>query len=63
MVKAKGSPATETQQEAKYTKAALVASKRFQGRRDLLNVLLDEGKQYTISDVENRINNYLTKEV
>jgi len=55
--------AAEKPQETKYTKAALLASKRFQNWRDLLNVMLDDGKEYAIVEVETIINNYLTKEV
>ena len=55
--------ATEQPQETRYTKEALAGSMRFQERRDLLNVILDDGKEYTISEAENEINNYLNKEV
>jgi hypothetical protein len=47
----------------KYTKEALAGSKRFQARRDLLNAILDDGKKYTIEEVETKITNYLNKEV
>lgn len=58
-------PAAAEQQPAaqKYTKAALTGSQRFQGRRDLLNALLDDGNEYTVEEAENAINNYLNKEV
>lgn len=55
--------ATAPAKETKYTKVALVGSKKFEGRRDLLNALLDNGKMYTIAEVETAINNYLNKEV
>lgn len=55
--------AAEMPQETKYTKAALAGSKRFQFRRDLLNVILIDGEEYTIDEVEKAINNYLNKEV
>lgn len=55
--------ATEQPAEIQYTKAALAGSKRFQNRRDLLNAILDDGKEYTITEAENAINNYLNKEV
>ena len=55
--------AAEQPQEPKYTKAALAGSKRFQFRRDLLNVILIDGEEYTINEVEKAINNYLNKEV
>lgn len=47
----------------KYTKAALTGSLRFQGKRDLLNALLEDGKEYSVEEVETAINNYLNKEV
>lgn len=55
--------AAEQTAETKYTKAALAGSKRFQARRDLLNAILEDGKEYTISEAETIINNYLNKEV
>ena len=53
----------EKPSETKHTKAALVGSKRFEARRDLLNAILEDGKKYTISEAEDKINNYLNKEV
>ena len=53
----------EKPSDTKYTKDALVGSKRFDARRDLLNAILEDGKKYTISEAENKINNYLNKEV
>lgn len=52
-----------TTEPQKYTKAALAGSKRFQARRDLLNVILEDGEEYTIEEAEKIINNYLNKEV
>jgi hypothetical protein len=55
--------AAEQPQAIKYTKAALVGSKRFQRVRDLLNVILADGAEYTIDEAEKAITNYLKKEV
>ena len=64
MTKAKTAEAAETAAEAtKYTKEALTGSQKFAGRRDLLNVILDDGKMYTIAEAETEINNYLNREV
>lgn len=63
MATKKTTVAEEKPSETKYTKAALVGSKRFEARRDLLNAILEDGKKYTISEAENKINNYLNKEV
>ncbi len=46
-----------------FTKEQLLLSDRFSGRRDLLNALLDDGKQYTISEVETALNIYLKGKV
>lgn len=56
-------PTEQPEQPAatKYTKAALVGSKRFETARDLLEALLGDG-EYTIEEVEKAIENYLTKE-
>ena len=48
--------------ETEYTKAAIIGSKKFENRRDLLNALLEDGK-YTIAEVERALNTYLNKEV
>ena len=58
----KAKEATEKAVETKYTKAAIVGSKKFENRRDLLNALLEDGK-YTIAEVEKALNTYLNKEV
>ena len=63
MATKKTTVAEENNSETKYTKVALVGSKRFEARRDLLNAILEDGKKYTISEAENKINNYLNKEV
>ena len=55
--------AAEQPQEIKYTKAALIGSKRFQERRDLLEAILDDGGSFTIGEAEALINYYLNKEV
>lgn len=49
--------------EAKFTKGAIISSSKFEGRRDLLQVLLNDGELYAISEVETKIKNYLTMEV
>lgn len=52
-------------EEAKdtFTKEQLVRSKKYLGREDLLNALLDADKAYTTDDVDKLINDYLKKEV
>ena len=49
--------------ENTFTKAQLLAAKRFAGRRDLLNALLDENKKYTVETVEQMIEKYMKGKV
>lgn len=54
---------TQAEQMTRYTKDAILSSKKFEAKRDLLTVLLTNGETYTVEDVETKINTYLTKEV
>lgn len=42
-----------------FGKEQLLAAKRFQNRRDIVNALLQSDKQYTIAEVEKMIANYM----
>ena len=42
-----------------FSKAQLLSSERFRGRRDIVNALLEEGKRYTVQAVEQMIENYM----
>lgn len=53
----------ETKQEKTFCKRAIIRSKQFNENKNLLNCLLDDNKRYTIKQVENLINSFLTKEV
>jgi len=46
-----------------YTKSQITDSKRFTGQQDILNGQLEDGKTYTIEEVENIIKTFLGKEV
>lgn len=46
-----------------FTKSQFVASKQFTKFRDVLNVLLEDDKQYTIDEVKKLIEGFLKKEV
>lgn len=46
-----------------FSREQLLSSKRFQERRDLINVLLDSEGQYTIEAVEQKIANYMKGKV
>lgn len=49
--------------ESLFSKEQLLAAERFQGRRDILNELLSHDKQYTISAVEQMVEQYMKREV
>ena len=49
--------------ESKFTKEALVNSKRFRNERDIVSALLEDGVEYTVSEVEEMITEYLKGEV
>lgn len=46
-----------------FTKQQLAESKRYKKKRDLLEALLENGKTYTIAQVDKIIGDYLRKEV
>lgn len=50
-------------QENKFSKEALLKSKRFVNNRDLLNTLLKNDVEYSISEAEEKIKEFLEGEV
>lgn len=59
----KKKPAASAAVEPKFIKETLVNSKRFRDNRDLVSALLEDGVEYTISEVEAMIANYLKGKV
>ena len=55
--------AVSTAMEPKFTKEALVNSKRFYNERDLVSALLEDGNEYTIPEVEDMIAKYMKGKV
>jgi hypothetical protein len=49
--------------EIKFSKSQLVESKRFSGQKDLLNTILEDGKEYTLDDVVSRVEKYMKGKV
>ncbi len=64
-VKEKGSSAEgrALKKERKFSKQQLLAARRFQGRKDIVNALLDPDKQYTAEAVEKMIETYMKGQV
>lgn len=54
--------ATKTEKET-FTREQLVEAKRYKNRRDLLDALLEDGRAYTIAEVDKKISDYLGKKV
>ena len=50
-------------EEAVFSKEALINSKKYFSKRDLLSAVLEEGKFYTIKEAEERIKKYLKGKV
>ena len=46
-----------------FTKDRLVKSKRYREKVDLINALLEEGKEYTLDEVDARIEEFMNMEV
>lgn len=49
--------------ETRYPKATLLKAARWKDRSDLLNAILEDGRSYTIDEVDHAINEYFNKEV
>lgn len=50
-------------EETRYSKKQLVSSKKYASNRDLLQVLLEDNKSYTLKEVENKINEFKKRRV
>jgi len=49
--------------EEKYIKSQIVGSDRYRNRADILNVLLEDNTDYTLSEVDKKLKDFLDKEV
>lgn len=49
--------------EAEFSRQQLVASEKYSKRRDLVEALLDEGKKYTITEVDRRVDKFMKGQV
>lgn len=54
----KETAAAPAQAEAAYTKEQLMGSKRYAARRDLVSVLLEDGRRYTLAEVDGKIEKF-----
>jgi len=49
--------------EVKFSKSQLIESKRFSGLKDLLNTILEDGKEYTLDKVVSKVDKYMKGKV
>lgn len=54
---------TETITESVYSKEQIIKSKKYADRRDILNVLLADGKEYTLDDVNTLLDAFMKGKV
>ena len=53
----------EKKEEATFTRAQLLKSKKYSERVDILNVLLEDSKTYTSKEVDELVKDFMNKEV
>lgn len=53
----------ETQDVAKYTKTVILSADKLKWNRDVLAVLLEDDKEYTLDEVEKIVHEFNTREV
>ena len=63
MAQAKTTNSEKATGAATYKKEQLVASKRYANRRDLIRALLEDGKAYTLNEVDGLIEQYMKGKV
>lgn len=59
MAKETKKAAVEEKPASKYSKGQVLSSGTFANRRDILSVLLEEGKEYTVAEVERIMGDWL----
>ena len=50
-------------EETKFVKSQIISSDKYKNRADLLNVLLEDDKEYTLSEIEKKLEDFLSREV
>ncbi|MET3616594.1 hypothetical protein ABID14_000214 [Peptoniphilus olsenii] len=54
---------TDKTQAAKYTKDAILRADKLVWNRDVLSILLEDDKEYTLNEVDKLVNDFNTREV
>ncbi len=55
--------AKEEKGPVSFTKDQILASEKYSNRRDILNVLLEDSKDYTTKQVEDYLNQFMKRKV
>ena len=63
MSESKLTKSKESTNETSFAKSQLLKSKRYIHQTDVLNMILEEGKSYTIKEVDTLIDGFMMKEV
>lgn len=50
-------------EETKFVKSQIISSDKYKNRADLLNVLLEDDKEYTLSEIDKKLEDFLGREV
>lgn len=50
-------------EETKFVKSQIISSDKYKNRADLLNVLLKDDKEYTLSEIDKKLEDFLGREV
>ena len=50
-------------EETKFVKIQIISSDKYKNRADLLNVLLEDDKEYTLSEIDKKLEDFLGREV
>lgn len=58
MAKTENAAAVQKEAAPTFTKDQLATSKRYASMRDLVSVLLEDGKQYTLAEVDEKIEKF-----
>lgn len=55
--------AAENTKAPGFSKEQLVSAKRYKDKKDILNGLLDDGREYTLAEVDSLLSKFLRKVV
>lgn len=56
-------PEEKTKKQTEYSKEQIIMSNRYKNRKDLLNVLLEDGKYYSTDAVDKMIEKFMKGKV